>query len=217
MKPAFLLAIAMFAATFILSAQFGQILEPIRPANNPGRNPNGGSGVPGDGSRRTTREEKPAGHTEVVSGVVRKVDADSFELEAEDTRFLIIQFSSSVPKPADLRVGDGLDVTAQRGRRRHVPSGQHETEQRDRRTINRKRQHRSRAGAPRRPEPGRLPPFWSGPDATPDGDDSGPPKLKRGKPVERASAAIPVIRRCAAAGHPDPQAGSPAPAIPTWR
>ncbi len=48
----------------------------------------------------------------MVSGVVRKVDADSFELEAEDTRFLIIQFSASVPKPADFRVGDGLDVTA---------------------------------------------------------------------------------------------------------
>ena len=44
--------------------------------------------------------------------MVRKVDADSFELEAEDTRFLIIQFSASVPKPADFRVGDGLDVTA---------------------------------------------------------------------------------------------------------
>src|ERR1700722_5667196 len=108
MKPAFLLAIT----ASILSAQFGQIPGTYPPGQNPGRNPSGGSPNGGRGSRRTTRDEKPAGHTEVVSGVVRKVDADSFELEAEDSRFLIIQFSSSVPKPADFRTGDGLDVTA---------------------------------------------------------------------------------------------------------
>src|SRR5579862_1797099 len=108
MKLAFLLAVT----ASILSAQFGQIPGTYPPGQYPGRSPNGGSGVPGRGSRRTTqRDEKPATHTEVVSGVVRKVDADSFELEAEDTRYLIIQFSSSVPKPADFRTGEGLDVT----------------------------------------------------------------------------------------------------------
>jgi hypothetical protein len=92
MKLAFLLAIT----ASILSAQFGQIPGTYPPGQNPagqypGRNPNGGSGNP-RGSKRTTRQEQPATHTEVVSGVVRKVDGDSFELEAEDTRFLIIQF-----------------------------------------------------------------------------------------------------------------------------
>jgi hypothetical protein len=110
MKPLFLLAIS----ASILFAQFGQIPGTYPPGQNPNRypggSPNGGPG--GRGSRRTTREEKPATHTEVVSGAVRKLDSDSFELEAEDTRFLIIQFSASVPKPADMRVGDGLDVTA---------------------------------------------------------------------------------------------------------
>ena len=33
-------------------------------------------------------------------------------LEIEDTRFLIIDFSSASPKPADLKVGDGVDVMA---------------------------------------------------------------------------------------------------------
>ncbi|HTB20936.1 MAG TPA: hypothetical protein VK708_22585, partial [Bryobacteraceae bacterium] len=112
MKPAFLLAITVS----VLTAQFGQIPGTSAPGQipgqNPGRYPAGGTPNGGGRSRRTTREEKPATHTEVVSGVVRKVDADSFELEAEDTRFLIIQFSAAVPKPADLRVGDGLDVTA---------------------------------------------------------------------------------------------------------
>src|ERR1700678_4039031 len=101
MRLVFSLVITTFTlATCMLYAQFGQ--------SPPGGNPNGGRR-----SRRTTRQEQPpSGHTEVVSGVVRKVDADSFELEAEDTRFLIIQFSSSVSKPAGFRVGDGLDVTA---------------------------------------------------------------------------------------------------------
>ncbi len=112
MKPAFLLAITCIWPSITLSAQFGQIPGTYPPGQGryPGGTPNGGSG--GRGSRKTTREEKPATHTEVVSGVVRKVDANSFELEAEDTRFLIIQFSAAVPKPADMRVGDGLDVTA---------------------------------------------------------------------------------------------------------
>jgi hypothetical protein len=112
MKPAFLLAIT----ASVLAAQFGQVpgIPGTYPPGQYPRNPSGGNpnGSPGRGSRKTTRQEQPATHTEVVSGVVRKVDADSFELEAEDTRFLIIQYSSSVPKPADLRVGDGLDVTA---------------------------------------------------------------------------------------------------------
>ena len=116
MKLAFLLAItaSILSTASRLSAQFGQIPGTYPPGQGryPGGTPNGGSGAPGRGSRKTTREEKPATHTEVVSGVVRKVDANSFELEAEDTRFLIIQFSTAVPKPADLRVGDGLDVTA---------------------------------------------------------------------------------------------------------
>ena len=75
MKLAFLLAIT----ASILTAQFGQIPGTYPPGQYPGRNPNGGSGNP-RGSKRTTRQEQPATHTEVVSGVVRKVDADSFEL-----------------------------------------------------------------------------------------------------------------------------------------
>ena len=108
MKLAFLLVIA--ACT--LFGQFGQYPPGSYP---PGGGYPGGGGIPipHRGSRRTKApDDAPSGHTEVVSGVVRSVGADSFELEAEDTRFLTIQFSDAVSKPASMRVGDGLDVTA---------------------------------------------------------------------------------------------------------
>ena len=190
MKPLFLLAIS----ASILFAQFGQIPGTYPPGQNPNRypggSPNGGPG--GRGSRRTTREEKPATHTEVVSGAVRKLDSDSFELEAEDTRFLIIQFSASVPKPADMRVGDGLDVTASGDADGmfHLVSMKPNKEIAD--SIN----EADSIG----PEPGSVtqegrtgppPTILVRPNAAPDGDDSGPPKLIRGKPVARASSTIP--------------------------
>lgn len=187
MKLSFLLIIS----ASILAAQFGQIPGTYPP----GRNPTGGSpnGVPGRGSRRnTTRDDKPATHTEVVSGVVRKVDAGSFELEAEDTRFLIIQFSSSVPKPADLRVGDGLDVTAagDADGMFHLVSMKSNKEIAD--TINENDSIGPGPGAAEERRIGPPPTILVRPDATADGDDSGPPKLKHGKPAERASTPIPV-------------------------
>lgn len=190
MKPAFLLTIA----TFTLSAQIGQYPPGTYPPGSyppgqyPGRSP---GGLPGRGSRKTTtRDEKPAGHTEVVSGVVRKVDADSFELEAEDTRFLTIQFSASVPKPADFRTGDGLDVTANMDAEGmfHLVSMKPNKEIAD--TIN----EADSIGPGPATEEGRTgppPTILARPDAAPDPGDSGPPKLKRGKPAERASAGIP--------------------------
>ena len=193
MKPAFLLAITTFSATFILNAQFGQIPGTYPPGQGryPGSgSPNGGSGVPGRGSRRTTREEKPATHTEVVSGVVRKVDADSFELEAEDTRFLIIQFSTSAPKPSDFRVGDGLDVTASMDEDGMFHLVSMKPNKEIAATIN-ENDDLGPGSAPEEARTGPPPTILVRPDATPDSDDSGPPKLKRGKPVERASSSIP--------------------------
>jgi hypothetical protein len=188
MKPAFLLAIT----TFLLAGQIGQYPPgSYPPGQYPGRNPAGGSpnGIPGRGSRKTTRQEQPSsGHTEVVSGVVRKLDADSFELEAEDTRFLIIQFSSSVPKPADLRVGDGEDVTASADADGmfHLVSIKPNKEIAE--TINENDSIGPGPGA-QEARTGPPPTILVRPDAT-DGDDSGPPKLKHGKPAERASTPI---------------------------
>jgi hypothetical protein len=194
MKLAFLLAItaSILGTASILSAQFGQIPGTYPPGQGryPGGSPNGGSGVPGRGSRKTTREEKPATHTEVVSGVVRKVDADSFELEVEDTRFMIIQFSASVPKPADLRVGDGLDVTANMDDEGMFRLVSMKPNKEIAATIN-ENDDLGPAYGPAEARTGPPPTILVRPDATPDGDDSGPPKLKHGKPTERASTSIP--------------------------
>src|SRR5580698_4101082 len=186
MKPAILLAIT----ASILTAQFGQIPGTYPPGQYPGRSPNGGSGVPGGRSQKsTTRDDKPATHMEVVSGVVRKVDADSFELEAEDTRFLIIQFSSSVPKPASFREGDGLDVTANAD----ADGTFHLVSMRPNKEIAATINENDNIG----PEPGGQearsgppPTILVRPDAAPDADDSGPPKLIRGKPAARTSSPI---------------------------
>jgi hypothetical protein len=208
MKPAFLLAIT----ASILSAQFGQIPGTYPPGQNPNRYPSGGSPNGGRGSRRTTREEKPAGHTEVVSGVVRKVDADSFELEAEDTRFLIIQFSSSVPKPADFRTGVGLDVTANADADGmfHLVSMKPNKAIAD--TINEADSIGPVPGlAPEEGRTGPPPTILVRPDAAPDSDDSGPPKLIRGKPAARASTPIPDDNAPSAPSHARP---APVPSNP---
>jgi hypothetical protein len=189
MKPALLLAIGTITLSATLSAQFGQYPPPGLPGQYPGRNPpanspNGGSGR----SRRTTRQEEPTGHTEVVSGVVRKVDTNSFELEVEDTRFLVIQFSDTVPKPADFRTGDGLDVTANMDADGmfHLVSMKPNREIAE--TIN---ENDSIPGDPTEERRSSPPPtILVRPDAV-DPDDSGPPKLKRGQPATRASAPIP--------------------------
>jgi len=193
MKSAFLLAItaSLAISPSILIAQFGQIPGTYPPGQYPGRSPNGGSGNPGGrGSRKTTRQEQPAEHTEVVSGVVRKVDADSFELEAEDTRFMIIQFSGSVPKPADFRTGDGLDVTANMD----ADGMFHLVSMKPNKEIAQTINAADSLGPGPVVEEGRTgppPTILVRPDATPDGDDSGPPKLKRGKPAEHASTSLP--------------------------
>jgi len=210
MKPAFLLAITVS----VLTAQFGQIPGTSAPGQipgqNPGRYPAGGTPNGGGRSRRTTREEKPATHTEVVSGVVRKVDADSFELEAEDTRFLIIQFSAAVPKPADLRVGDGLDVTANGDADGmfHLVSIRPNKQIAD--TINEADNIGPGPGAPEEGRTGPPPTILVRPDAAPDSDDSGPPKLIRGKPVARASTSIPDDDAPSRPSRPKPAAAPPA-------
>jgi len=179
MKPAFLVAIVTFGlATLPLSAQFGQY--------PPGGGYPGGGGFPGRGSRRTTRQEQPpAGHTEVVSGVVRKVDADSFELEAEDTRFLIIQFSGNAP-----HVGDGLDVTANMDADGMFHLVSMAPNQKIAETINEADAIGPLPGDPEERRTGPPPTILERPGASTDPGDSGPPVLKRGKPVEQASASI---------------------------
>jgi hypothetical protein len=186
MKLAFLLAIT----ASILTAQL-QIPGTYPPGQYPGRNPSGGN-PGGSGRSRRTRQDAPSTHTEVVSGVVRKVDGDSFDLEVEDTRFLIIQFSDAVPKPANFHTGEGLDVTANMDEEGmfHLVSMMANSKIAE--SINEADAVGPLPGvAAEEGRTGPPPTILVRPDSTADPDDSGPPKLKRGKPVETASTSIP--------------------------
>jgi hypothetical protein len=118
LKPAILLLFSGIA----LFAQIGQPVPGQYPSGQPGQypgqypgqNPQGrGSTIPGLGRSRkgSSSDSKPVEHT--ISGAIRKVDAKSFDLEAEDTRILTVQITDSTTKPtAELKVGDGVDVVA---------------------------------------------------------------------------------------------------------
>jgi len=113
LKPAILLLTSSIALWAQIGGPFPGQYPPGRypPGQYPGGNPNGNS-IPGTGrTRRSTSEAKPADQT--FSGAIRKVDAKSFDLEAEDTRILTIQITDSTSKPSnDLKPGDGVDVVA---------------------------------------------------------------------------------------------------------
>jgi hypothetical protein len=191
MKRAYLLVIASFGLTAVpVFAQFGQ----YPPGSYPGGGyPGGGIPIPGRGSgrNRTSRQQQPqSGTTEVASGVVRKVDADSFELEAEDTRFLIIQFSDAVPKPANFRVGQGLDVTASMDDDGNFHLVSMMPNQKIAEQINEADAVAPLPGEQQEVRTGPPPTILERPDPAPDPGDSGPPVLKRGKPVQQESATL---------------------------
>jgi predicted transcriptional regulator len=196
MKPAFLLAIASFhIAAFVLSAQIGQLPPGQYPGQYPpGRfpgagNPNGtGSGGRGSGkntdNRRATSES-----SETYHGVVRRLEGSSMDLELEDTRFLIIDFSGADSKPPDMRTGDGLEVAATEDKdgKFHATSIQFDRDiakvinENDEIAV--RQQEEGRTGPP--------PTILVRPDASTTNDGDGPPVLKHGKPAPHATDPIP--------------------------
>ena len=111
-------------------------------------------------------------------------------MEIEDTRFLIIDFSNANPKPSDLRVGDGLDVTATADKEGNFHATSIQSNRDIAQTINERdgievqREREGRTGPP--------PTIMVRPDSSSAGDnDSGPPVLKHGKPAPHASDPIP--------------------------
>ena len=184
MRSAFLL----FLSAWALAAQIGlpgQYPGQYPPGQGSGRYPgNTGSGtpVPSRGSRKSTTDKAAAPEQRTYSGVIRKLDAQTFDLELEDTRFLVIQFSSSTTKP-DIRTGDGVDVVATENRDGPFQAVSVKPNPEIARTINAndeiEPEVQERTGPP--------PTILVRPNAATDADDSGPPKLKRGKPPVRAS------------------------------
>ena len=187
MKPALLLF-----APFLLMAQFGQNPPvPYPPGHFPGGNdphntPQGGNPRGGQNPHTDSRRP-PEQPSTTYHGVVRKVEGPQLELELEDTRFLIIDFSIATSKPADLRVGDGAAIAATEDKdgRFHA-----ETIQFDRdiaKVINENDQIAIETEGRTAPPPTIL----VRPNSSGDDDDAAPPKLKHGKPPEHHSDPIP--------------------------
>jgi hypothetical protein len=169
------------------------------PGQSPGRYPgNTGPGIPAPsrGSRKSTTDKAAAPEPRTFSGVIRKLQAQSFDLELEDTRFLVIHISSSTTKP-DIKNGDGVDVVATEDKDGPFQAVSIKPNPEIARTINAndeiEPEFQERTGPP--------PTILVRPNAATDADDSGPPKLKRGKPPARASA-------------PDAQEDTPAASLP---
>ncbi len=186
MKPAFLLVIvpSILAAQIGFPGQYPSGQYP--PGQNPqGRSP-GGGGSRGSGKNTDTRSASVS--SESYRGVVRKLQGSSMDLEIEDTRFLIIDFSNASPKPSDLKVGDGLDVVATADKEGEFHATSIQIDRDIAQTINDRDgiavQQEGRTGPP--------PTILVRPDSASAGDsDSGPPVLKHGKPPARASDPLP--------------------------
>ncbi len=90
----------------------GQYPGQYPPGQYPGQSPQGrGSTNPTSGrSRRSSDDSKPASQT--YSGVIRKVDEKSIDVEASDTRILTFQIPDGTTKPSQMQPGDGVDVEA---------------------------------------------------------------------------------------------------------
>ena len=193
-------ALFLLIAPIILTAQIGQPMPGQYPPGQypPGRLPSTGrpgAGTPGGNSPRsgktTTTDPKQTASdlSQTYRGLVRKLEGASLDLELEDTRFLVIDFSNANPKPSDLRVGDGVSISATEDKDGRFHAGSIQFDHDIAKTIIENDgieiQEEGRTAPP--------PTILVRPDtaATRDADDSGPPKLKHGKPEPHASAPIP--------------------------
>jgi len=118
-----------------------------------------------------------------LTGVVRAVETKSFDLETEDTRIFTIQVTDSTVKPADLRVGDGVDVQATQDKDGVYQAVKVQSNPDIAKKIlaNYRTEEEGRTAPP--------PTILVRPSATHDPDDAGPPKIQRGKPAPRPSTA----------------------------
>jgi len=69
------------------------------------------TGLPGVLSRPGS-ESPGTTHTQRLKGVIRKLDAGSFDLEMPDTRIFSIQILPGTAQPAGLQTGDGVELVA---------------------------------------------------------------------------------------------------------
>jgi hypothetical protein len=183
-------AVIFLALGVALIAQVGQ---PAPGQYPPGTYPPGqyppGNGPPGQNVPTIPRRSKKgdsnsdtAAATKTFKGVIRVLEAKSFDMETEDTRILTIQITDKTVKPEELKLGDGVDV--------EVTQDNEGQFQAVKIKVNAKAAQAINANDRMEPEGRTAPPptILVRPGPTHDPDDAGPPVLKRGKPVARASS-----------------------------
>jgi hypothetical protein len=183
-------AILFFVAGSALVAQVGQPVPGTYPPGQypPGTYPPGQQGPPLSIPRRSKKNDSAtdaAAATKTLKGVIRVMEAKSFDMETEDTRILTIQITDKTVKPDELKQGDGVDVEVTQDK-----DGQFQAVNVK---INAKAAQAINANDQLEPEGRTAPPptIMVRPGPTHDPDDAGPPVLKRGKPVARASSKKP--------------------------
>lgn len=193
MRTVFLLSLC----TGVLLAQIG--LPGQYPGQYPGRYPPGtgypggnGTGSPAPSRRSKNTQQKPdEALSRTYSGVVRKIDpAGTFDLELEDTRYLVIQTSSATTKTGDLKVGDGVDVVATENKDGPFQATSIKSNPEIAKTINANDELPDEPAAAEEQRTGPPPTIMVPRDQTDDAD-ADVPKLKRGKPAERPSSPAP--------------------------
>ena len=132
--------------------------------------------------RKPDQKDDAAPATKTFSGVIRVLEAKSFDMETEDTRILTIQITEKTVKPEELKTGAGVDVETTQdndGLFQAVSI-----------RLNAKVAHEINVNDRMEPEGRTAPPptILVRPGPLHDPDDEGPPKLKHGKPAPRASA-----------------------------
>jgi hypothetical protein len=194
LKPAFL----FFAVGVALLAQVGQPVPGQYPPGTyppgqypPGQYPPGQSGPPISIPRRGKKgdsnsdQKDAAAATKTFKGVIRVVEAKSFDMETEDTRILTIQITDKTVKPEELKMGDGVDVETTQDKDGQFQAVNIRVNAKVAQEIN---------GSDSAESEGRTAPpptIMVRPGPLHDADDAGPPKLKRGKPAARASSTKP--------------------------
>jgi hypothetical protein len=197
-----------FAVGVALVAQVGQPVPGQYPPGTypPGSYPPGGQNVPTIPRRGKKSDSNPdsAAATKTLKGVIRVLEAKSFDMETEDTRILTIQITDKTVKPEQLQLGDGVDVEVTQDK-----DGQFQAVNVK---INAKAAQAINANDQIEPEGRTAPPptIMVRPGPTHDPDDTGPPVLKRGKPVARASSTKADEDDEAATPAPAPEKAAPA-------
>jgi hypothetical protein len=182
-------AVLFFAIGVALVAQVGQ---PVPGQYPPGTYPPGQYPQPGQNgpnaptiprrSKKGDSNSDTAAATKTFKGVIRVLEAKSFDMETEDTRILTIQITDKTVKSEELKLGDGVDV--------EVTQDNEGQFQAVKIKVNAKAAQEINANDRMEPEGRTAPPptILVRPGPTHDPDDAGPPVLKRGKPVARASS-----------------------------